>query len=108
MFRRIPKSFTPCTVLRIVAMESAFELRTSRLSPTRRNFRTDRVGWGEHPRRGGCWMAAEGLAAEQLADMLLATMSGEIVTRALASGGADGAEGIKARAHAFFATVLRT
>lgn len=50
---------------------------------------------------------AEGAAAEQVADMLLATMAGEIVLRALANAEAGGPEGIKARAHAFFRTVAR-
>jgi AcrR family transcriptional regulator len=48
---------------------------------------------------------ADGAAAEQLADMLLATMSGEVVTRALSNAQAGGPEGIKEKAHAFFATV---
>lgn len=51
---------------------------------------------------------AEGVAAEQLADMLLATMAGEIVVRAMTNEESGGPEGIKARAHAFFRTVARS
>ena len=46
---------------------------------------------------------AEGGASAQLADMLLATMSGEIVVRALAN---ETVADVRARAHAFFVTVV--
>lgn len=54
----------------------------------------------QHLRLAGT--AARGGEA-QLADMLLATMAGEIVVRALA---ADSLDEVRARAHAFFVTVL--
>ena len=50
-------------------------------------------------------------AAQQMADMLLAAMSGEVVARALLDAGAVPAvtrDGIKARAHAFFEAALRS
>lgn len=49
-------------------------------------------------------VAEDDQGCEQIADMLLATMSGEIVLRALSVASA---QGIKARAHAFFVMVTQ-